>query len=277
MATFDFQKLLQDAKAGGAWPDGQYDMEIVQADATTANSGSAMVVAKLRCLTGPFANKHITNNFVLSVDNPIALNIFFKNMRAFGLDDNFFLQLGNGDHSAIANNLLGKRARVTLGHRPYQGVDQNKIDKIEPLSGAISTTSPTTVGMPQATEIPQAQSQVPPQQSQPVNPPQQTQTQLPAGQPQTLSAPMNNQVQGSIPPPPTAPYSQPEQQTQQQPVQAAAEYVATAPNQPAQINGAPTAAPATDQPPMGYPPEVWARMPDAAKEAILQSLQTNPI
>lgn len=136
MTTYDFSKLLQDAKAGGAWPIGDYDFEVgdTQVKMSSNGSGNEMIVAKLRCLVGPYAGKSITNNFVLTADNASALNIFFRHMAAFGLDDNFFAQIGSGDLSPIANALRGRRARITIGHRMWNGANQNDIKAINPLT-----------------------------------------------------------------------------------------------------------------------------------------------
>jgi len=233
-------------------------MEVVQSDATVASSGNSMIVVKFRCLTGPYANKHVTNNFVIVPDNPTALNIFFRNMKAFGLDDAFFTQLGNNDHSAIAVQLTGKRAKVTLEHRQWNGGVQNQVKSIAVLTGSLAS-SPSVMGPPSAQNF--TPSNFVPD---PV-------------QPQTLSANMDNPSVVS-PPPPTPPYAAPAPAPAPAPtpgaaVQAAAEYVASASNAPAAQNGAPAASAA----PAGYPPEVWAMMPDAAKQAILSAQQGQPI
>lgn len=133
--TYDFNALLQDAKAGGAWPQGQYDFEVVEATAKTASTGSPMVVTKLRCISGEKAGKSITNNFVLTVDNPTALNMFFKHMAAFGLDASFFTQIGSGTLDPVAANLVGRRARIKIGHRQWNGSTQNNVEGIEQLTG----------------------------------------------------------------------------------------------------------------------------------------------
>jgi hypothetical protein len=254
MTVYDFSKLLKDAKAGGAWPLGDYDFEVVDTLVKTSSSGSGneMVTAKLRCLIGPYANKHITHNFVLTADNPTALNIFFRNMAAFGLDENFFAQIGNGDLNPAAQALKGRRARVTIGHRVWNGANQNDIKAINPITDGMSNVLPGA--QPSAGTLP-ATAPPPP-------PPAQT-------APAQATAP-------STPPPPPPPPPAPTPAQPQVPPQ-------TPPPPPPPSPTAPTPPPPQPETPQqtvgngvpaGYTPELWASIPDAAKQAILASQPT---
>jgi hypothetical protein len=235
MSTYDFSKLMQDAKAGGAWPVGDYDFEIADATAAKASTGSDMIKTKLRCLVGPYANKQITNNFVLSPDSAGALAIFFRHMKAFGLDDTFFKSVGTADLEPIARALVGRRARIQIKHREWNGAMQNDVATIKPLTDGVgvvhstqSTVPPPPPGAP-AAPAPAA----PP-------PPPQDSTITPPPPPAPSPAP--------APPPPPAPPSTPTPA----PVVEAGE----------SPNGAP---------PAGYTQELWDNIPDVAKQAILAS------
>jgi hypothetical protein len=249
MAEYDFNRLLQDAKAGGAWPLGDYDFEVVDTVVKqSASSTNEMIVVKMRCLVGPYAGKHVTNNFVLTVDNPTALNIFFRHMTAFGLDDRFFAQIGSGNLAPVAAALKGRRARITIGHRTWNGAPQNDIKAINPLTdgtmaqpagqppvGAPATAAPPPPPPPQA----QPAAVVPP----PPPPPPATSVPPPPA-PAPTAVP---------PPPPPAPASPPP------------------PPPPVSVP-----APAQSAPPAGYSPELWASIPEAAKAAILASQPQQP-
>ncbi len=236
MTTYDFKKLLQDAKAGGAWPLGDYDFEVADANVKVSGNGSGneMLVTKLRCLVGPYAGKHITNNFVLTIDNPTALGIFFRHMAAFGLDDNFFAQIGEGNLAPAAQALKGRRARITIGHRQWNGGTQNDVKAVNPLTDGLSNTLPGAVaGSPPPP--PPAQAMTPP-------PPPSTPPPPPPPPPPAMATPP------SAPPPPPPPV----------------------PQQPA-----PATTPTQVEIPTQYA-AVWDSLPDAAKQAILAAQQQPP-
>lgn len=262
MTTYDFSKLLQDAKAGGAWPIGDYDFEVVDTmvKASSNGSGNEMIVAKMRCLVGPYANKHITNNFVLSQDSPNALNIFFRHMTAFGLDDGFFAQLGNGDLTPVAHALKGRRARITIGHRQWNGAMQNDIKAIAPLIEGMSNTIPGAVaGFPPAPAGgPSAYAGVGVQPAAVPPPP-------PPATPAPIVTPPTPVTQPGWTPPATPQYAPPP------PPPPAAPAAPVAVPEAAPV--APPAAPTADAPPPGYSPELWASIPAEAKAAILGAAQ----
>jgi hypothetical protein len=266
MTTYDFSKLLQDAKAGGAWPIGEYDFEVADTlvKQSSNGSGNEMIVTKLRCLVGPYANKHITNNFVLTIENPTALNIFFRHMNAFGLDDNFFGAVGQGNLAPVAEALKGRRARITLGHREWNGSTQNDIKAIKPITSPMNVVGAPGAQVPNGAtpalppppgaQVPQTVSPPPPP-AQPAAPP-----------PPVAAAP-------TAPPPPPAPNPQPTP-APAGPPPAPAPTPAPAPASAPPAPPAPTApepAPATGSgtPPPGYTQELWDSIPDAARQAIL--------
>lgn len=276
--VFDFAKLLQDAKAGNAWPIGDYDFEVVQADAVTASTGSPMVKTKLRCLVGPYSGKTITNNFVFMADNPNALAVFFRHMAAFGLGDQFFLSIGKGDLTPIAQALPGRRARITIGHREWptgSGAMTNNVEGVKPITEGLMGGPAGVPGMPPTPGSPPNLTVVPPPPATPpVTPPA---TPPPAPAPTPAPAP----VPAPVPPPPPAPA--PQQGVVPPPppqVPAAQQYVQPpAPPLPPQPQAVAPQAPAPNgsgvdvmTPPPGYSPELWATIPVPARYAILGSV-----
>lgn len=261
MAQYDFSKLLQDAKAGGAWPLGDYDFEVVDAMVKASQSSSnEMITAKLRCLVGPYAGKAINHNFVLSPDNPNALNIFFRHMTALGLDDSFFTALGNGDLSPIANAIKGRRIRITIGHRTWNGALQNDVKAINPISemgvvlnavagmqatqGGVVPPPPPATTVPPAPQAAAATAVATPPPPPPPPPP------APAPTPAAAPVPAPQPAAPATMPPPPPP-----------PPPAAA---------PAAPEPAPTPAPAADDGrPESYPAALWATIPSEAKAAII--------
>lgn len=145
MSTIDFTRALQDAKGASfeALPVGDYDVEVAKSEAVTSSNGKPMIKVTMKVVSGPYEKRPIMNQFVMSVENPTALNIFFRHMRAFGLDDAFFASLGStGSLEPVAHALLNRRARLTLGHREWQGETRNEVKAVKPYTGAPPVTPP---------------------------------------------------------------------------------------------------------------------------------------
>lgn len=188
MTTIDFNKALQDAKSASfeAMPNGDYNVEIVKADAVTASTGRPMIKCKMKVIDGPFQNRPVMTQFVLSIDNPNALSMFFRNMKAFGLDENFFAQLGTGGQlDPVAGALVGRRAQVTLGTRQWQGEDRNEVTGIKKYTGAPGTVVGTP-GAPAMGPIASIPGQVMQQAAQNFNPVTQLPNQLPTPAPVSM-------------------------------------------------------------------------------------------
>jgi hypothetical protein len=284
--VLDFAQLLKDAKAGAAWPKGDYDMEVIEADSVHSKDGVPMVKAKLRCLIGPFAGKTMINNFVMKYDNPAALAMFFKAMRALGLDEGWIGSLGQlniADPNClapIAAALRGHRARFTNDHRQWNGVTQNNISGVNPITDGIGAGGP--VAQPAAYAAP-AVPGVPPAPSVPAVP-----TTPPAGAGIGVPA-----VPGypQVPTPPTyeqqPPTPQPAQPAPQPPAPVSPPAPATppvpAPAQPPQPAPQPTYPPPAEPAPMPPSPQpqqapsgfeaLWPTLTPEQQAGILASLQ----
>lgn len=159
MSTIPFAELLKSAQAGAAViPDGPVTVTVETADAVVASSGKDMLKVKARVVGGPHANRAITNNFVLTEDNPNALRFFFAQMAAFGLDANFFLG-SNGSLEPAARALPGRSAIYELGHREWpagSGQLQNQVTGVKPVSGVpqVGAQAPAPAEVPSAPGIP---------------------------------------------------------------------------------------------------------------------------
>lgn len=167
MVTVDFGKALKDAKSASfeALPIGDYDVEVAKADSVRASSGKPMIKVQMKVLAGPYQERQVFNNFVLSLENPQAMAIWFRHMRSFGLTDEFFAALGgNGSMEAVASALVTRRARLTLAHREWQGETRNEVTAVKPYTGAPGLPGPTgptpAVGVPAG---PQFAATAPPQ------------------------------------------------------------------------------------------------------------------
>lgn len=136
MPSKSWTELLTEAGDAGNYdplPDGDYDFIVGESKAQQASTGKQMYVITARVETGPYANKPVFHNFVLSPDNPNALGFFFRNMGVFGLSREFFAS--NPSDFQVAEALKGRRFRAQIGTRKWQGQDRNEIKAFFPPAG----------------------------------------------------------------------------------------------------------------------------------------------
>lgn len=140
MTTVSWKSLKQSADdASRPLPKDWYLLEVVKTEATTASTGSPMIKAQLRVIDGPANGRVLFTNFVLSLDNPNALIIFFRHMASFGFDDTFFDTLPEDAAiglQVVADNLIGRTVMAEVGTRIFQGSERNEIQQYKPASNA---------------------------------------------------------------------------------------------------------------------------------------------
>lgn len=148
MSTFSWKNLKKQADdASRPLPKDWYDLQVSKAEVRQAGTGSLMISARLKVTSGPYANRPLFTNFVLSADNPIALAIFFRNLAAFGLDDAFFETLTGPEDDpsvglqTVANNLVDRVARGEVGIRTYQGTERNEVLQFARVQGGTTAVS----------------------------------------------------------------------------------------------------------------------------------------
>jgi len=134
VTSFSFKTLLKNAEDFTALPAGDYNCFVETAEAVTASTGKPMIKVTYRVEDGPKKGKKVFNNFVISVDNGQALGFFFRNMAAHGLARSWFEN--DPSMELVAQNLVGKRVRLRLGIRNWQGEDRNEVKAIAPPEGA---------------------------------------------------------------------------------------------------------------------------------------------
>lgn len=215
MTVINFQSALQQAQTVSfqPLPDGTYDLVVIEAKPTESSTQKPMIRVKYRVETGPSAGKTVFNQYTFTSDNPTALAIFFRHMSFHGLDADFFMQ--NPPWEQVAATLMGRRVRVELGTRMWQGEPRNEVNRVMPpdaqTAGQVGPAGPQQLGAapvaaPQlmqapAAPMPQAPVQPPTVAPAPVQPPQ---PQAPMQQPPQMPAPQMPQYQAPAPvgPPP---------------------------------------------------------------------------
>lgn len=164
MAENTWGDLIGAVKEGATpAPGGKYALLVKSASADVAkSSGADMIKTRLVIFDGPYAGKGLYNNFVLSVDNPNALAIFFRNMAAFGVGEDFFIarkdMTPQQTLAELAELIQGRVAVCDVGIGEWGGVSRNEIKGFfEPYAGAQPVGQPSP-----ATPTPQAVPVAPP-------------------------------------------------------------------------------------------------------------------
>lgn len=126
---------------------GWYVMECTKADLGKASTtGNPMIKAQFKVVEGPAAGKTAFNNFNITPDSDFALGIFFNQLAAFGIGDEFFAS--DPTPEQLAASLVGRRANVELGIRPWQGQDRNEFKNLRQLDGLAPMSQPVAAAIP---------------------------------------------------------------------------------------------------------------------------------
>jgi hypothetical protein len=147
ITSINFNDLIKAAGDAGfdALPAGTYDVVVDTAAHKTASSGKEMITAQFKVENGPYASKSVFSQFVLSPDNANALSFWFRHMNAMGLGESYFQ--ANPPLERVAADLTGRRCRVTLSIRQWQGQDRNQVDVVlPPLSNGQAPAVPSPAG-----------------------------------------------------------------------------------------------------------------------------------
>lgn len=138
MAEATWGDLIANAKkASEPVSEADHMVKITNAEATKASTGSLMFKFTAEITEGPDVKRKLYGNLVVSVDNGTALAIFFRNMAALGLDENFFA--GNPSPDAVASAMFNRTAKVHVKHKTWQGVVRGEIDRwYAPGEGGLS-------------------------------------------------------------------------------------------------------------------------------------------
>lgn len=167
MASHSWNDLKQAADDAGfsAVAAGTYDVNVKKAEAKKTGTGKDKINVHFGITTGPLAGKTIYNDFIISPENGVALNIFFRHMKALGCGPEFFATLPDGDAGMqqLAAALVGKSAQVEVGIRTWNEEDRNDIKNIKPLAGAAPAAGPSAGPTPQPMPQPAPQPQPMPQ------------------------------------------------------------------------------------------------------------------
>ena len=159
-----FGDILKQAEASGATFEvleaGLYDAKIIESEYLTSSGGKPQIKTRWEVISGPKAGfKGLWNYFTLTADNPNAMAIFYRQLSALGITNEFLATLAQADPATamkqIAMTLQGKTARVKV--KVDTEWNNNKIERINPLPpDALVGGAPTGSPFPGATAAPSA-------------------------------------------------------------------------------------------------------------------------
>ena len=150
MGTIDWRAAREDAKAASVLiPDGEFPFECVSADAQLSNGGAPQIVADFLCLNDRYNKRTVRHWFTLSLDSPVALDIFFKTMKVFGMGDEYFAKGDGPEMDDIASRLLNQKVTCGVKTSEWNGQDRNKLSYFKRLTaGAAAKTGTAKKGAP---------------------------------------------------------------------------------------------------------------------------------
>lgn len=124
-------------QAGRPLSEGEYDILITKAEATTSSTKKPMIKIKAKVTTpGDFEGNEFFHNITITTDNPNAMAIFRRTVQSFGIPTEGNVSLGQ-----VAALLEGKTGRVKAkAPREYQGVMRTDIGTF--LGSAAPSMSP---------------------------------------------------------------------------------------------------------------------------------------
>lgn len=132
----DMLKAASEAPGFSALPPGEYDCVVDSANVKQVSDGAkSAIAAQFKVENGPYQGQSCFNQFTLSPENPNALAFFFRHMGAMGLDKDYFA--ANPQLERVASDLVGRRCRVRVSIRQWQGQDRNQVDAVLPPSGSV--------------------------------------------------------------------------------------------------------------------------------------------
>jgi hypothetical protein len=133
MADIPWDELMDAAGSSdyAPIPQGDYDVKIVETEATKSSTDKPMWKIVTAVLHGPHEGRKIWTQQTLTMDNPDALNVFFRQMAAAGLTSEFFKT--KPSNQQIADALLGRQFRAKVTIREWQGTPRNNIKQWNPL------------------------------------------------------------------------------------------------------------------------------------------------
>ena len=135
-----FGDILKQAEQSGASFEvleaGVYVAKIIESEYKQSSNGKPQIKTRWEVTTGPKAGfKGLWNYFTLTTDNPQAMAVFYRQMTALGITNEFLATLASASPEVamkqIAQALQGREAQIKV--KVDTEWNNNKIERINPL------------------------------------------------------------------------------------------------------------------------------------------------
>lgn len=120
-------------------PVGQYNVRVDTAEFKYSSKGDPMFVVWFKIVDGPNQGRKLIRNMTLT---DRSAGIFFNQMKALGLDTEFFDAINDGDEDRVCAALIDNVATVTVEHREWNGKTQSDVKAIKPFDGIAPAGTP---------------------------------------------------------------------------------------------------------------------------------------
>jgi hypothetical protein len=126
---------------------GNYVAKIIESEYKSSSTGKPQIKTRWEVIQGPKAGfKGLWQYFTLTTDNPNALAIFYRQMSALGITQEFFQSLSTVDPETAMKHIAGALLNAVAQIKVKVDVEynNNKIERINPVppeAGLVSTPS----------------------------------------------------------------------------------------------------------------------------------------
>lgn len=150
-----FGEIMKKAEESGSTfallEAGEYTAKIIESDYQSSNGGKPQIKTRWEVTQGPKAGqKNLWNYFTLTVENPNAMSIFYRQMNALGITGEFLQSLAQLDPETamkhIAQALNGRSAKIKV--KVDTEWQNNKIERINPPPLELAGAVPQGAGSP---------------------------------------------------------------------------------------------------------------------------------
>lgn len=152
----DFKKMRETASTV---LQGDYPVVVDKVEfKRTQKNSEPMWVLTLKVTAGPYANRTVRHNMVLSGVHNFMVNRFFREMAVLGLDDAFFDAQPSPD--SISAAITGRHCIATFKEgSEFRGEKREEVAELKPATGGISISvgaGVTAANLPSASSLPAA-------------------------------------------------------------------------------------------------------------------------
>lgn len=151
MSTVNLQDMLAQYKNEevSLLPEGEYTLEVTRCTVKDIKNGEGLMPI-YKVIGGPEAGKTAMLGTISLTEN--SANIFFRTMKGFGLDKDFFATVGT--LKEVAPLLVGRIIKAQIGTRPWKGEDRNQFASIGSLSlESLGASDGSPQGLPPAAPV----------------------------------------------------------------------------------------------------------------------------